>query len=469
MNTEPLTPDQQRALLGELRGVTGVVVEPFILYAAAVSNAELAFTRQEQANADAETALCYCEQCVYLRTIYPGDELPTRRKLRIMRTKPRQWRPTYRLTVEEAGRLNWQDWEQLLWPDYYGKENKPMERKLASIQRVLALDPIPGADRIEKATIQGWQVVVQKGRFAPGDLAVFLEIDSVPPDEPVFQFLWQSKNMQPGDEPRPRPDKYRIRTTKLKGTLSQGILFTLDEVLVTNVAEGEDVTALLGVTKYDPPILASGLARAAFPYCVPKTDEMRVQSFPAVLDELRGHPYVATLKYDGTSSTFLIDPRDGDFHVCSRNFSVKNEGGNVYWKMAEAYGIEAILRQHPTLAIQGEIIGPGIQGNKLMGSVLQLVVFNVYDHHNLRYFDHAELQDFCAEHHLIVAETIELGESFHHDLASMLLAAEGTYPGTRNEREGLVIRPQTEMYSATLAGRLSFKAISNPFLLKEGE
>src|SRR6056297_506501 len=86
-------------------------------------------------------------------------------------------------------------------------------RKLASIQKIRSLDPIEGADAIERATVLGWQLVVKKGEFKPGDLAVYCEIDSLMPERPEFEFL--------------KPRKMRIRTVRLRGQVSQGICFPL--------------------------------------------------------------------------------------------------------------------------------------------------------------------------------------------------------------------------------------------------
>ena len=346
-----------------------------------------------------------------------------------------------------------------------GKDFEKMERKLASIQRVLAIEPIENADAIELARINGWQCVVKKGEFAPGDLGVFLEIDAVPPDSEVFRFLWLPKS----GEHIERPAKFRIRTMKLRGVLSQGLLLPLNQFTFDGVAEGADVTELLGVGKYEPPVpQGMGDFRAHFPAFIPKTDEMRVQSVPGVLDELRGLPYVATLKYDGTSATFCIDPRDGEFHACGRNISLK-EGNNLYWRIAGKYGIEEILRRTPHLAIQGEICGPGIQKNRLNLKELTLFVFNIYDFQNACYMSHDEVRAFALENGFTFVDVVEEGASFAHTQESLLALAEGKYPGTSNEREGIVIRARRETFSTVLGGRLSFKAISNRFLLKEGE
>lgn len=346
-----------------------------------------------------------------------------------------------------------------------------MERKLASIQKVLAIEAIANADSIEVARINGWQCVVKKGEFVAGDLGLFLEIDAVPPDSEPFLFLWhrKPKEGEANVEVVARPDKFRVRTMKLRGVLSQGVLLPLHEFAFTSTIEDEDKTAELGVTKYEPPVpTGMGDFRAGFPAFIPKTDEMRVQSVPEVLDELRGLPYVATLKCDGTSATFCIDPRDEEFHACGRNISIK-EGESFYWRMARKYDLEAILRRAPHLAVQGEICGPGVQKNRLGLKELSLLVFNVYDIKQTRYLDHEDARLWLQENGLNPVDEVERGESFAHSQDSLLALAEGKYPGTTNEREGIVIRPLNETFSPTLGGRLSFKAISNRFLLKEGE
>lgn len=336
------------------------------------------------------------------------------------------------------------------------------------MQRVLAILPIEGADLIELVRINGWQCITKKGEFRSGELGVFFEIDSVPPDTDTFRFLWTPRSAEPGTIVA-RPSNFRIRTMKLRGTLSQGLFLPLSVFGLEAVAEGDDVTELLGVSKYELPvsISMSGEVQGAFPAFVPKTDELRVQSVPEVLDELRALPYVATLKCDGTSATYVLD-YDGEMRACSRNLSLK-EGENVYWKLARKLDLEAVLRRSPELAIQGEICGPGIQKNRLGLKEPGLFVFNVYNHKNGRYLNDEQMREFCAQNGLVAVPVVEQGESFIHTQESLLALAEGKYPGTSTEREGIVIRPLQERRSEVLGGRLSFKAISNRFLLKEGD
>ena len=342
-----------------------------------------------------------------------------------------------------------------------------MKRKLASVQRVLEIVPIAGADAIEAARINGWQCVVKKGTFAVGDRGVFFEIDSIPPDEPAYRFLWTSKGAAP--TAGTRPPKFRIRSMTLRGCLSQGLLLPLAEAGVPDTAaDGDDVTEQLGVGKYEPPLPpGADDLRAPFPSRIPKTDEMRIQSAPGVLDELRGHPYVVTLKYDGTSATFLVDPDDRSFHACGRNWSIR-EGDNVYWSVARRLGLEEKIRVHDgRYAIQGEVCGPGIQKNPLALREVGLFVFSVYDLNEARFLSDAEMRALAASMDLTAVAVVEQGEAFAHDQATLLALAEGVYPGTKNQREGIVIRPRSEMHSPTLGGRLSFKAISNKYLLGE--
>lgn len=334
-------------------------------------------------------------------------------------------------------------------------------RKLASIQRVLALHPIPNADAIELAQINGWQCVVKKGEFQVGDLGVYFEIDAVPPDRPMFDFLWKG-------QPK-RPESLCIRTMRLRGALSQGLLLTVGAFPeLTTVVDGADLTADLGVHKYEPPA-PEGMEdyRGPFPSLVPKTDEIRIQSFPQLLDELRGKPYVCTLKCDGTSGTFCM--WEDEFHACGRNHSIADGPDNIFWKVARRYNLPEVMSQHPHLALQGEVVGLGLPKNPMGLKETELRAFNLYDMRAGRSLDHDECFAFYEKHEIPAAPVVAEGPDFQHTVESLLQLAEGLYEGTKNEREGIVIRPRVGVFSQTLAGRMSFKAINNRFLLKGGD
>lgn len=333
-----------------------------------------------------------------------------------------------------------------------------MTRKLASIQRVLALHPIPTADAIELAQINGWQCVVKKGDFKVGDLGMYLEIDAVPPDRPMFDFLMKGQK---------RSASFRIRTMRLRGALSQGLLMPLALFPECGSDEGADVTDILGVHKYEPPAPdGMGDYRGPFPALVAKTDEIRIQSFPDLLEELRGLPYVCTLKCDGTSSTFCM--WEDSFHVCGRNHSIV-ESENIFWIVARRYNLPEVMMEYPHLALQGEVVGPGIQKNRMGLKSVELRAFNLYDMHLGQPLDHDECFTFYDKHNIPAAPVVEEGDCFSHSMESLLQLAEGYYPDTKNEREGIVVRPRVGQFSQVLAGRLSFKAINNRFLLNGGD
>lgn len=328
---------------------------------------------------------------------------------------------------------------------------------LASIQKITNLRVHPNADRLELATVLGWQIVVEKDLHKIGDLVVFIEIDTIVPDLPEFEFL-RNKN-------------FRIKTIKLRGELSQGIVFPAK--IVPPHFEGDDITELLGIQKYEKPISQSmkGVMRGNFPNFVPKTDEPRIQSVPDVLCELKNIVCYSTVKMDGTSATYLI--RDGDYQVCSRNISFKltdeNES-NVYVGLSKKYDLENKMRSlGKNIAIQGEICGPGIQKNRMNLSEVDLFVFNVFDIDNVRYLDFGDAADVI---NMLGLKMVPIVECFSFDYKSidcLLESAKGNYRGTNNRREGIVIRPIKEMYSRALRGRMSFKVVNNEYLLKDEE
>lgn len=342
-----------------------------------------------------------------------------------------------------------------------------MSRELASIQRITAILPIPDADNIEVAFVLGWQVVVKKGEFQPGDLAVYMEIDSVPPDEERYRFLWKDKDQ--------RPNNFRIKTVKLRGQISQGILFPMKQCDEDRVwIDGEigqeqgaircvedDVTDLLGVTKYEAP-LPNGSAdvEGQFFDGVPKTDEDRIQSRADLVEALQGRPYYITVKCDGSSMTVAM--HDGQPKVASRNYRLRKSEESAYHRAACNGWLYSFVENHPHLAVQGELVGPGIQNNRLSKAYPTCLVFNIYDRKEDRYLTLDEMEHYRDTWDLQLVPLIVRGTEFVSTQGSLLQMAEGKYAGTSNEREGIVIRSQGEP-------RISFKAISNRYLLKGGE
>ena len=335
-------------------------------------------------------------------------------------------------------------------------------RKFATIQKIKSLEPIPEADKIEKAVVLGWQLVVKKGEFKVGDACVYCEIDSVLPERPEYEFL--------------RPRKFRIKTAKLRGQISQGIAFPIGlikELENVDIKEGMDVTEIMGVQKYEPPpaVMMSGKVKGGFPGFIPKTDEMRIQSVPEVLTrpENVGKRCYITEKVDGTSATYYI--RDGEFGVCSRNLELLETDTNIHWMVARQYDIEGKLEKlNRNIAIQGEILGQKIQGNKYKFQAHKVLIYCIFD---IDKFSHLNYEEFIAVAKEAGFETVPilrddyiLGDDDVDGLVA--LSNEKSVLNPQLPREGIVIRPVVEARDPEL-GRLSFKVVNPVFLLKYEE
>ena len=335
----------------------------------------------------------------------------------------------------------------------------------ATIQKIIDVKPVDNSDFLDVVIVLGWAVVTKRGDFKAGDYCVYIALDSIVPQKPEFEFL--------------RKDNFRIRTKKLRGQLSQGIIFPLD-ILNTDAIrilqndmnkEGCDVSEALGVIHYEKPIPVEmkGLIRGNFPPYVPKTDENRIQNYPGVVDELKGIKVYSTCKMDGTSWTCVY--HNGNFQVCTRNMSLKLEGNddNIYVRMAKKYDLQNKLEKYgKNIAIQAELCGPGIQKNHIELKEHQLYVFNVYFIDERRYGNVKDIIEICVDFEIPMVPVLNIWE-LKEGMVELLEMAEGYYEGTKNFREGIVIRPVEEMYSNVMKGRMSFKCLNNKYLVKHNE
>jgi RNA ligase (TIGR02306 family) len=352
-------------------------------------------------------------------------------------------------------------------------------RKLASIQTVNAVEPIANADAIEKIRVLGWWVVSKKGEHRPGDKLVYCEIDSLLPERPAFEFLRASSFKQAQTDPNGGeilPAGFRIKTVKLRGQVSQGICFSLTILPPdASIEEGADVTELLGVRKWEPPVPVGmgGRVKGGFPGFLPKTDETRVQVLEDALQRHRGKTLYVTEKVDGTSFTAFL--RFGEFGICSRNLWMdESDESNILTRVAKVLKLDGKLRAAREklghdIAIQAEVIGPGIQKNKYGLKEVTLRVFNVLNLESFRLLDHAAMLAALAEMGL---ETVpQLGTLvLNHTVDELVTFSEGTSVlNPQVQREGIVLRPLVEEHDEDIGGRLSFKAINPKFLLKYDE
>jgi RNA ligase (TIGR02306 family) len=285
------------------------------------------------------------------------------------------------------------------------------DRKLVTFRMISDIRPIKDADMIELAIVDGWQLVTKKGEFKIGDRAVYCEVDSFMPIKPEFEFLRKSSYKRMGEE-----EGFRLKTIRLKGEISQGLLLPLSAVGLAGDESEEDLASLLGIKLYEPPLPAqlAGLVAGLFPSFIPKTDQERVQNLVGklwgtgrtitytdgegneIVKEIPPAPkrkYEVSEKADGSSGTFFS--YNGAFGVCSRNLELKEDPDNSFWKIAHKYNLKEKLAGL-NVAIQGELCGEGIQKNKYRLRGQELYVFDVYDIENKKYLSPEDKTTFLA-------------------------------------------------------------------------
>lgn len=329
-------------------------------------------------------------------------------------------------------------------------------RKLATLATIESIQPHNNADSLELAKVRGWQICVKKGEFNPGDYCVYVEIDSVLPEWPEFEFM--------------RDRKFRVRTIKLRGELSQGIVFPTD-IIPTDAGSfevGDDLTEVLDINLYVTPIPAclAGDVVGKFPSFVRKTDSERIQNHSWLLDD-KDRAWVATEKVNGSSVTVFWNA--GSLHVCSRNWELKESEGNAYWIAAKRLNLAEKLPDHRMIALQGELVGPKIQGNPYNLSNYNILFFDAWHLLDNRYLDFYDKRRFFHELGVEMVPLIFDEGKFsggpNHTISDVLKKAEGRSQIGPCEREGLVFLPVREQTDPRI-GRVAFKAISNKFLLK---
>ena len=338
-------------------------------------------------------------------------------------------------------------------------------RKLASIQKIADVQPIENADKICKYKINNWWVVDAINKYNVNDLVVYFEIDSFLPVSPNYEFLRKTSYRKLVDG----TEGFRLKTISFRKQVSQGLIIPINhDIIPLNITEGEDVTDLLNIIKYEPQIPAclAGDAKGYLPLFLHKTDEERCQTFKD--DDYNnfkslGNVFYFSEKLDGSSCSFYL--KDDVFGVCSRNLDLVESPDNTFWKIARLKNIEHVLRVHAqkteqnSIALQGELIGEGVQGNPYKIRGHDFFLFNLYFIDSNLYASIDELIQFSNDYHInhvpIIAKNVPLPDSI--DLC-LNIAEDKSALNPNTEREGLVIR--------SFDRSISFKAISNKFLLK---
>lgn len=358
-------------------------------------------------------------------------------------------------------------------------------RKLASIKIVSEMIPIEGRDKIVLAMVDGWQVIVNKDQMQVGDKVVYCEIDSVMPETEQFEFL--------------RSKKFRIKTMKMAGVVSQGICFPLSILPEGKYELNQDVTDILGIKQYEETmdiernsttddsnkkkypkflmkfswfrklVLPKKQAKG-FPEFISKTDETRIQNAPFYLQNK--NPFVATEKVDGQSGSFCLIRHKSripffkdkfEYIVCSRNLRLWKKDNSSYWSVSDRYKVESVLMNligdESWVALQGECVASNIQGNKYKVDKPDLYVFNlIYPEGRV---DSELAETIVNKEGLKFVPIIDADYILPDSVKEVLEYAHGISRLYNTLREGVVFRSKD--------GKQSFKAVDPLFLLKHDE
>jgi hypothetical protein len=394
-------------------------------------------------------------------------------------------------------------------------------RKLASIQTITDIKPIPNKDKIEIATILGWNVIVAKG-FNIGDKVIYCEVDTILPEIPEFEFL-RSRCYSP------KWHGFRIKTMKMGEVFSQGIVFPIDIITKKmpklKLEIGLDITDYLNIRKYDPELLEthdnkkknlsiiyfikqflcnfsifrklllSKNKQKGWPSWLRKTDETRIQSMPNILEEYKDLKVYVTLKMDGSSATYAFNNKK--FYVFSRNIYLRNKDNSRWWQAATIYNIKQKLKhfcnsqkEYQNLAIQGEVCGPGIQDNKYHFNSIRFFVFSIFDINKQEYLAKEEFDKLVKILDLPSVPTIAKNISLesiskyidNNPESRMQNIIKYTREqceekselskiiGNENFQEGIVIRSMdgNPKHLENMGSHFSFKVINPDFAIKYG-
>ena len=353
-------------------------------------------------------------------------------------------------------------------------------RKLASIREIKHIRPIEGADRIVCAIVDGWECVVKKDEFKVGEKIIYIEIDSIVPDTPDFEFL--------------RERKFRVRTIRLRKQVSQGLVMPLSILYSPDQYKlGDDVTEALGIMKHEPeaekekqlnadamtknPLLKFLMRyswfrklypvtqKGGFPSWIVKTDEERVQNLVKLLERAsaEGLKFTVTEKLDGQSLTLFLEKKGWfryDIGVCSRNLRLRKPNNSSWWTVARQIGAKRFLKSFKLakrVVLQGEIIGTGIQGNKYGIKGYDFYAFNLIV--DGRKYATEKMESILTSFGIKTVPILDSEFELKPNVADIVAYAQGTSKLANIEREGIVLR--------NIERNISFKAISPKFLLAE--
>lgn len=339
--------------------------------------------------------------------------------------------------------------------------------KLATIQRIHSIQPHPNSEvnKLEVAKIKEWPVVIPKGEYKENDLVIYIEIDSIVPESnPYFEFM--------------RSRKFRTWPARFKGAPSSGLVCPLSILPMFSKVEGQkemnrlaiyqendDVTDILEIQKFEKPIdiQIGGDAKGNFPSnLISITDEFNLLSYPEALNELKGKRIYITQKSDGSSATFVHN--NNEFKACSRRLELKENSG-FPWEIANKFNLKEKLLALNNIAIQGECVGPKLNGNKLELKDISFHLFRAKNLDSSKTFNLYALQNLADTLNLPMVKVIDEFD-FNpeiHTIEFFRKLADSQIYDCGKPGEGIVIAPVEPFYSYVLGKEWSVKIINSNY------
>ena len=319
--------------------------------------------------------------------------------------------------------------------------------EVCKIEKVL---PHENADALDLAQIKGWQCVIPKGKYSPGDLVTYIPIDAVIPAE--HSDRWGiTKYLSNG----------RVRCARLRGEPSFGVIVDRDD---ETWAEGWDVQDYYGITKYIPPVKANaGDAEPSHPLFVAYTDVENLRNFPGVFTE--GEEVSVSEKIHGTSCRLgLIEGAWMAGSMSVRRRQPEELSGSIYWQPMALPGVQELLTHlsatHRQVILYGEVFGSKVQS--LNYGQIGTLGFRAFDLlADGKYLDAADFAALCDRFDVPPVPVLYRGP---YALETVKALSEGaTTLGADHIREGVVVRPVHERIDPKV-GRVCLKYIGDPYL-----
>ncbi|MDX1370837.1 MAG: RNA ligase family protein [Nitrososphaeraceae archaeon] len=331
-----------------------------------------------------------------------------------------------------------------------------MKRALATIAKIDKIYEHPNADHLEIALIRGWQVIVLKNNYQEGERVIFFEIDSFIPTYDEFKFLEKSCLREVEGI-----KGYRIKTVRLRGELSQGLITKLDFLNTIKYGDqwtdkpiGTDVTELLGVLNYNDLEMGDFISSPSY---VLKREEDRVQNLTNKWDYYKKLRYYTTEKLEGMRCSIWKIP-NGEVQFGMKNKLINTSDHPFVLKMNEL-GVPNVLKEmDEPLLLAGELIGPKIQGNYYKLAKHKFFAFTLYNYKDYRRKSYKEYSEFCFVHNIPMVPLIYFNIRLPEDPLTLVALANGKSRINQEVmREGLIYR--------SIDTNDGFKVIDNEFLI----